>query len=250
MGLQRHGRGRIPISGAPPYLRSGQKGIRRCRVWAGFPLRLLPLGLHSMRVIERRGEWVHQWALVRGIRFLSQFGVQGSAWTGGEVIVRVRVHLRSFVVGKRRWGGLPRGELSLEPNGRNTRWGRNAPRHFLRYWPLVTIVKGRCEMACRTINNNGFPLSFDLLEIIRRGENIRFGVQVPHSQWGGLRFATSLTSVAVASTQPRESRSSRGNGPSGLWCILFMFRGGDLNRGKVRGLQSRSAAGVYGQIGW
>jgi len=207
--LQRHGRGRIPISGAPQQLRSGKKGVRRCRVWAGFPLRLLPLGLHSMRVIERRGEWVHQWAIVRSIQILSQFGMQGSAWTGGEVIVRLRAHLRSFVVGEWRRGGLPRGELALEPDGRNTRWGGNVPRHFLRYWPLVTIVKGRCEMACRTINNNGFPLSFDLLEIIRRGGNIRFCVQVPHPQRGGLRFATSLTSVAVAITQPRESRSGR-----------------------------------------
>ena len=106
-------------------------------------------------------------------------------------------------------------------------------------------------MAGRSIHDNGFPLSFDLLEIIRRRFGILFSVHVPHPERSDLWFATSLTSVAATgSRQPREPGSGRGNGPSRSRRVLIVFGGGDLNGGKVRGLHSRSTTGVDGQIWW
>jgi len=147
LGSQRHRRERIPISRAPPRLTSGQEGICRCRTWAGLPLRRLPLWFHGVRVIERRGEWVHQRDPINILRIPYYLGMQRSTRTRGEGIIRTGVRVRNVVLGKRGRGGLPRRRLNLEPNGGNTRWRGNAPRHLQRYWPLVSVVKGRREVT-------------------------------------------------------------------------------------------------------
>ena len=149
--LERHRRERIPIRGAPPRLSGVQEGIRRSRTWSGF----LPLRFHSVRIIERRDEWVHQRALVeiirRGfggrLRLPCQIGMQRSTRTRGEVVIRIHVHVRDLVLRKRRRGWFPHKGLCLDLSGRNTRRGGNAPRHLGRHWPIVSIVKGRREVT-------------------------------------------------------------------------------------------------------
>ena len=129
-GSQRHRRERIPISRAPPRLTRGQERIRHCWTWAGLPLRRLPLRFHGVRVIERRGEWVHQRDPINILGIPHHVRMQRSTRTRGEGIIRTRVRVRNVVLGERGRGGLPRRRLNLEPNRGNTRWRGNAPRHL------------------------------------------------------------------------------------------------------------------------